>query len=146
MFGDKVKTSTLWSMVITRTSKVLLLTHLAYKHALYWWAAVLVDGFTTFWHQWHVETCRHIQYVAQKESLSTGSWKKNNLSHTELALIFRHIMDQDYGVANLKQHWAAMLMAWTTAARPGSFTVAKDYQKGASLGMSYKIAHLLILI
>lgn len=88
------------------------------------------------WQPWHEEVSRHIRLVAVQESLSTRywNWKKNNLSDTELVLIFRYIREQRNGVANLKQHWAAMLLDWLTGARPGSFTVCPGYQKGASTG------------
>lgn len=45
--------------------------------------------------------------LAVQQSLSTLYWKKNNLSNSELVLIFRYIRDQRYGKPNLKQHWAA---------------------------------------
>ncbi|KAK7180359.1 hypothetical protein DPSP01_013128 [Paraphaeosphaeria sporulosa] len=109
-----------------------------YKHALYWWACVLVDDFRLIWHAWHVEIIRHVHYLAVNEGLSNERWQKNNLSDGELALIFQQIMDQRYDVPNLKQHWAAILLAWTTAARPSSFAVAVGYEKGASLGIPGK--------
>jgi hypothetical protein len=67
--------------------------------------------------------------------LTTQAKAKNNLSDAELVLIFRYITEQKYGLDNLKQHWAAMLIVWFTATRPGSFTVPDGYQAGASLGM-----------
>jgi hypothetical protein len=103
---------------------------------LYWWASVLVPDFHTIWHKWHVEATHHIQQMAVQQSLSIQSWKKNNLSDPELALIFRHICEQCNGLDNLKQHWAAVLMVWLTCTRSDSFTVSLGYQKGASLGMS----------
>ncbi|KAJ4305039.1 hypothetical protein N0V90_000568 [Kalmusia sp. IMI 367209] len=96
----------------------------SYKHALYWWSSVLVNDFNLLWQKWHEE-------CAVRE--------KNNLSDGELVLIFRYIMEQRYGIANLKQHWAAMLLVWLTAARPGSITVAAGYQKGASLDVPDKV-------
>ncbi|KAH7344368.1 hypothetical protein BKA66DRAFT_579444 [Pyrenochaeta sp. MPI-SDFR-AT-0127] len=119
----KIKAQTLWG----------------YKYAIYWWAVVLVKDFNSIWQQWHEEVNRHIQLLAVQESLSTRSWAKNNLSDGELVLIFRHICEQRYGVANLKQHWAAMLLTWLTGARPGSFTVAAGYQQGASLGLPGRV-------
>lgn len=116
--GDKVKAGSLWQQ----------------KHGLYWWASVLMPDFNVVWQKWHEEASRHIHFIAVKYGLSTAAYAKNNLSDPELALIFRYIMEQDYGVANLKQHWAAMLLAWVTGARPGSFTVSKGYRKGTSLG------------
>jgi hypothetical protein len=86
------------------------------------------------WLRWHEEITRHIHSVAIKEALGSYHYQKNNLTDGELQLIFNFIMEQRYGVENLKQHWAAMLLSWTTAARPGSFTVAQGYQKGAPLG------------
>jgi hypothetical protein len=38
---------------------------------------------------------------------------------------------------------AAMLLAWLTAARPGTFTVSEGYKEGASLGMSLHVAKCL---
>jgi hypothetical protein len=116
--GDKVKTGSLWQL----------------KHGLYWWASSLLPDFNLIWQKWHEEVSRHIHYVGVKYELGITTYRKNNLSDPELALIFRFIMEQDYGVANLKQHWAAMLITWITAARPGSFTVSKGYRKGTSLG------------
>ncbi|CAE7216402.1 hypothetical protein PTTW11_10820 [Pyrenophora teres f. teres] len=118
-FEEKIKTATLWS----------------YKHALYWWASVLVQDFQTIWHNWHCEVSRHIHMLSVHQSLSLQSWKKNNLSDSELCIIFQHICDQRYGMENLKQHWAAMVMVWLTAARPGSFTVSCGYQAGEPLGV-----------
>ena len=43
-------------------------------------------------------------------------------------------MQQDYDVANLKQHWAVVLFAWIDGCRPGTFTVSQGYGKGARLG------------
>jgi hypothetical protein len=86
------------------------------------------------WQRWHEEVSRHIAQVALQEGLGTKAWKKNNLSDSELVMLFRYIMDQRYGVANLKQHWAAILLVFLTGARPGSFTVTPGYHKGASLG------------
>jgi hypothetical protein len=120
LLEDKVKAGSLWQL----------------KHGLYWWASVLMPDFNVIWQKWHEEVSRHIHYIAVKYNLGTTAHAKNNLSDAELALIFRFIMEQDYGVANLKQHWAAMLLAWVTGARPGSFTVSQGYHKGASLGNS----------
>jgi hypothetical protein len=75
------------------------------------------------------------------DCIGTASYAKYNLSDPELALIFRFIMQQDYGVANLKQHWAAMLLAWITGSRPGSFTVSHGYSKGTSLGNAFFPTH-----
>ncbi|CAN9083863.1 unnamed protein product [Alternaria alternata] len=120
--GDKVKAGSLWQL----------------KHGLYWWASVLMEDFNIIWQKWHEEVSRHIHYLAVKYGLGTASYAKYNLSDPELALIFRFIMQQDYGVANLKQHWAAMLLAWITGSRPGSFTVSHGYSKGTSLGVAGK--------
>ncbi|KAF2002156.1 hypothetical protein P154DRAFT_574468 [Amniculicola lignicola CBS 123094] len=117
-FGDKIKAATLWG----------------YKHAIYWWACALVKDFHLIWQSWHEEVSRHIHMIAVHESLSTQSWKKVNLSDVELVIIFKFIMEQQHGVANYKQHWAAMLLVWLTAARPGTIVVGEGYQKGASLG------------
>jgi hypothetical protein len=102
---------------------------------LYWWAAVLVTDFHLMWQKWHVEVSRHIHQLSAQESLSIRSWKKSNLSDSELVMIFRYICEQRYGMQNLKQHWAALLLVWLTAARPGSIVVTEGYQKGAPLGM-----------
>jgi hypothetical protein len=122
----------------------LILISQGYKHALYWWASVLVPEFNTIWQRWHEEVTRHINQLAVQWELSTISWSKNNLRDVELMLIFRYILEQQYGVENLKQHWAAMLLVWLTAARPGSISVTVGYVKGASLGMfilSYSNRH-----
>jgi hypothetical protein len=123
--GDKVKAGSLWQL----------------KHGLYWWASVLMEDFNIIWQKWHEEVSRHIHYLAVKYGLGTASYAKYNLSDPELALIFRFIMQQDYGVANLKQHWAAMLLAWITGSRPGSFTVSHGYSKGTSLGNAFFPTH-----
>jgi hypothetical protein len=80
----------------------------------------------------------HVLFVAKDMELSTSHWAKNNLGDTELALIFQEIMQQSTGVANSKQHYAAMLLAWTTSARPGSFTVGRGYAKGDPTGIPGK--------
>lgn len=110
------------------------ITILEAKDALYWWALRLVDDFQCIWLTWHAQVSAHVPFVATKLSLNSRSWEKNTISEPELALIYRFIMEQDSGMANLKQHWAAILLAWTTGARPGSFTVAEGYEKGASIG------------
>lgn len=80
---------------------------------------------------WHALGCAQIHRIALAEGLETGFMTKNNLTDKELSLIFHWVLKQSYGVANLKQHYAAILIAWTTSARPGSFTVSKGYRKGA---------------
>jgi len=75
-----------------------------------------------------------------KYDIGSASYAKNNLSDLELALVFRFIIEQDYGIAHLKQQWAAMLLASTTGCRSGTFTAVQGYGKGASLrahGSSY---------
>lgn len=114
-----------------------------YKHSIYWWAAVLVEDFHLLWQKWHTEVARHIHQLSVQESLSTRSWKKNNLSDCELVLIFDYICNQRYGLDNLKQHWAALLLVWLTAVRPASFTVGQGYAKGEPLGM---LCHLKSLV
>ncbi|KAF2710845.1 hypothetical protein K504DRAFT_453892 [Pleomassaria siparia CBS 279.74] len=58
-FEDKVKTATLWG----------------FKHALYWWASVLVPNLHLhlMWQKWHEEVSRHIHQLAVQESLSARS-------------------------------------------------------------------------
>lgn len=118
-------------------SKILLVNMATgYKHAMYWWAAVMVPDFNLLWQAWHEEVSRHIHMLGVSYALSECQWKKNNLSDGEIALIFAFIMDQKRGLPNLKQHWAAMLLTWLTAVRPGSIVVTIGYEKSASLGMS----------
>lgn len=83
----------------------------------------------------HNQTSAHIHYIAVTEGLSTSFREKCNLTDVELSMIFQHIMQQAYGVANYKQHYIAMLLAWTTSTRPESFTVSKRYHQGASIGI-----------
>ncbi|CAN9084703.1 unnamed protein product [Alternaria alternata] len=125
-FEENIKASTLWG----------------YKHSIYWWAAVLVEDFHLLWQKWHTEVTRHIHQLSVQESLSTRSWKKNNLSDCELVLIFDYICNQRYGLDNLKQHWAALLLVWLTAVRPASFTVGQGYAKGEPLGVSGRFREL----
>jgi hypothetical protein len=117
--NEKIKASSLWSA----------------KHSLYWWAVRFIPKFSTIYHDWHNSLTAHIHYVAVTEHLSTAHYEKNSLSDVELGLIFRYIMQQDYGVDNYKQHYAAMLLAWTTAARPGTFTVCRGYARGEETGV-----------
>jgi hypothetical protein len=118
-FGEKIKASSLWLA----------------KHCIYWYAVRYIRTFSTIYHQWHNEVSSHIHYIAVKEQLSTVSYEKNSLSDLELGLIFQQIMQEEYSVPNFKQHYAAMLLAWTTAARPGTFTVCRGYEKGAETGV-----------
>ncbi|OAG05100.1 uncharacterized protein CC84DRAFT_1260348 [Paraphaeosphaeria sporulosa] len=115
----KMKASTLWIA----------------KQAIYWWCTRFILDFSTVFHAWHNKTSAHIHYIAVTEGLGTTFLEKNNLSDVELSLFFQHIMRQSYGVQNYKQHYVAMLLAWTTSARPGTFTVSKRYHKGARTGI-----------
>ncbi|KAI4659280.1 uncharacterized protein J4E78_005706 [Alternaria triticimaculans] len=85
--SDKIEAGSLWQL----------------KHGLYRWASILLPNFNTMWQKWHEEVCRHIHFVAVQYDLDLASNAKNNLSDPELALIFRIIMERDYGDANLKQ-------------------------------------------
>jgi hypothetical protein len=87
-------------------------------------------------HRRHNQLTAHIHYIAVKEGLSTRFHEKNNLTDTELAIMFRHITIQDHGIDNLKQHYAAWLLAFITGARPGSFTVGGGYHRDAPIGSS----------
>jgi hypothetical protein len=123
LFTKKVKASSLWIA----------------KHCIYWWAVRFIPDFSTVYHDWHARTVEHVHFIAEKEGLSTEFHEKHNLTDVELALIYQHIMRQEYGVANMKQHFVAMMLAWTTSARPGTFTVAKGYAKGAETGIPDKV-------
>ncbi|KAF1953205.1 hypothetical protein CC80DRAFT_507400 [Byssothecium circinans] len=100
-----------------------------------------VYGVTEIEEVWNQGTfvTRSKEFLEGLLNISKGMFEEKIQTSTlwdgELAIIFRFIMEQKYGVSNLKQHWAAMLLAWITAARPGSFTVCQGYEKGASLGV-----------
>jgi hypothetical protein len=85
---------------------------LDHKHAVYWWAAVPVSDFNIMWQFWHEEIGRHMHVLAVQKSLSTCYWTKNNLSDSELVLIFRYIRESRHEVASLQKHWPAMIFVW----------------------------------
>jgi hypothetical protein len=120
LFTTKIKASSLWIA----------------KHCVYWWAVRFIPDFSTVYHDWHARTVEHVHYIATKEGLSTEFHEKHNLTDVELALIFQHIMQIEYGVDNMKQHFVAMMLAWTTSARPGTFTVSKGYGQGVETGIA----------
>ncbi|KAF2271518.1 uncharacterized protein EI97DRAFT_487294 [Westerdykella ornata] len=119
LFGAKVKASTLWRA----------------KFALYFWAVRHIDDFATIFPAWHSELSAHIAQTALEYDLSTMKHEKNNLGEIEISLIFKEIMKLKTGLLNAKQHYTAILLAWTTSARPGSFTIARGYEKGAPTGV-----------
>jgi hypothetical protein len=123
LFQRKIKATSLWLA----------------KHCIYWWAVRFIPDFSTVYHEWHARTVAHVHYIAIKEGLSTDFHEKNNLTDTELSLFYQHVMLLQYGVDNAKQHFTAMLLAWTTSARPGTFTVAKGYEKGAEMGVPGRV-------
>jgi hypothetical protein len=120
LFNEKVKASSLWIA----------------KHCLYWWAVRFIPDFSTVYHDWHAQTVEHVHYIAIKEGLSTHFYEKHNLTDVELALFYQHVMQLQYGVDNAKQHIVAMMLAWTTSARPGTFTISRGYEKGAETGVA----------
>jgi hypothetical protein len=120
LFQSKIKASSLWIA----------------KHCIYWWAVRFIPDFSTIYRDWHARTGEHIYYIATKEGLSTDFHEKHNLTDVELSLFFQHMMLIQYGVENAKQHFVAMVLAWTTSARPGSFTVSKGYEEGAETGVA----------
>jgi hypothetical protein len=111
--ANKVKAGTLWQ----------------FKDSLYWWSVRYIKGFSTIYHEWHTRLSGYICYTACDEDLSVLLRPKNNLTETELALFFARVMELEKGVENWKQHYAALLMAWATGARPGSFTVGTGYHQ-----------------
>jgi hypothetical protein len=119
LFNTKIKASSLWLA----------------KHCIYWWAVRFIPDFSAVYHDWHARTVEHVHYICIKEGLSTEYHEKHNLTDTELAMFYQHVMKLQYGVDNSKQHFVAMMLAWTTAARPGTFTVPAGYEQGAETGV-----------
>jgi hypothetical protein len=105
------------------------------KHALYWWAMRLIPGFITIFGKWHSVLTAHIHLVAIEFELQTSKYEKHNLTDSELSLFYDAIEKSDEDIDNLKQHFVAWLLAYFTAVRPGSMTVCKGYEKGASYGL-----------
>lgn len=76
--------------------------------------------------------------LANNTGLET-SWKeKVNLTDSGLALFFQQIRNMSTRVDNWKQHYAAWLPTYFCGARPGSYTVAPEFEKGADLGLEGK--------
>jgi hypothetical protein len=98
-------------------------------------AVRFIPALSTIFHDWHSQISTHIHYLSIAEDLEKASRPKNNLSDGELAMIFQYVIQLKQGVDNSKQHYMAMLFAWTTAARPGAFTVTRGYEKGAPTGV-----------
>jgi hypothetical protein len=108
------------------------------KYALYWWAMRLVPNFVSIYGKWHADLTAWIHLIAITNELATTKYQKNNLTDSELSLFYDAIMKKtsDIGnIDNIKQHFVAWLLAYFTAVRPGSMTVCKGYEKGASLGL-----------
>jgi hypothetical protein len=103
------------------------------KDALYWWATRFIPGFSQLYLVWHTEMAAHLHYIAIKENLQTIHRPRHNLTDAELALFWNKLSTFTEDIANWKQHYIAWVLAYMTAARPGSFTVANGYEKGASL-------------
>jgi hypothetical protein len=81
-------------------------------------AVRFIPALSTIFHDWHSQISTHIHYLSIAEDLEKASRPKNNLSDGELAMIFQYVIQLKQGVDNSKQHYMAMLFAWTTAARP----------------------------
>ena len=106
------------------------------KDALYWWAVRLIPRFPIMHARWHQELVAHIHLTAITFSLSTESYEKNNLTESELTMFYEAIANMYGDTRNWKQHCIAWSLVWCTAVRPGSITVCKGYEKGASQGTS----------
>lgn len=106
--------------------------HQLYQHkqAIYWWLIRFIPDFATIAARWHLETSSYIHFLAQRESLSVQRYEKNNLTDTELCLFFKLMTSDTADMENTKQHYAAWLMVYISAVRPGSFTVCPGYAKG----------------
>lgn len=105
------------------------------KHALYWWAIRLIPDFINIFGKWHSELTAHIHLVSIEFELQTVKYEKYNLTDSELNLFYDVISKSDDDIDNRKQHFVAWLLAYFTAVRPGSITVCKGYEKGASYGL-----------
>lgn len=103
------------------------------KYALQWWAARLVPNFATVFSKLDAETTAHIHLICIQFDLESRKYEKHNLTDSELSLFYDTILKSDTDVDNAKQHFVAWLLAYFTAVRPGSITVCKGYEKGASL-------------
>jgi hypothetical protein len=95
----------------------------------------LIPNFINIFGKWHSELTAHIHLVAIDFELSACKYEKHNLTDSELSLFYDGILNSDEDVDNLKQHFVAWLLTYFTAVRPGSMTVCKGYEKGASYGL-----------
>jgi hypothetical protein len=118
MLADKVKIGTLYDL----------------KAAIQWWAIVLIPGFSVIADVFHTRVSRHIHMTAADLKLPTEVRAKNILTDSELELFFAQIMRETQRVASWKQTYVACVLAYITAARPGSFLVTKGYSQGAPMG------------
>jgi len=118
--GTKLRASTLYS----------------YKNALCWWAVRYIEGFARISVNWHKLVTAHIHFLGHEHSMEQGTRPKNNLTDTELMLFYHQLFQFHQGMENWKQNYLAWVLVYTTGVRPGSFTVAKGYEKGADLGVN----------
>jgi hypothetical protein len=118
MLGDKVKIGTLYDL----------------KAAIQWSAIALIPGFSAIADVFHTRVSQHIHMTAADLKLSTEVRAKNILTDSELELFFAQIMRKTQRVAGWKQTYVACVLAYITAARPGSFLVTKGYSQGAPMG------------
>jgi hypothetical protein len=116
--GDKVKVGTLYQL----------------REALEWWIKVNTQNFKSIERQWHTQVSRHIHRIAIEQGLNTLNREKNNLGVFDLDRFYRVVMSEGEHVANWKQHYTIWVLAYISAARPGSYAVSSDYRKGGPLG------------
>lgn len=104
------------------------------KRALQWWLNILIPGFPAIASSYHGHVNRHIHMVATKFELSQEAREKNLLTSSELDLFYQQIMHEIRRIPAWKHCYAAFLLAYMTAVRPGSFVVTKGYTSGTRLG------------
>lgn len=104
------------------------------KSALQFWIDTYTHNFRSIETDYHSRVSGHIHMVAVEQGLLTRSRERNELGELELGLMYARVMTLQESVLQTKQHYIAWVVAYITAARPGSITVSQGYQQGAPRG------------
>ncbi|KAI4657307.1 uncharacterized protein J4E79_007379 [Alternaria viburni] len=102
--------------------------------ALQFWIDTYTHNFRSIETDYHSRVSGHIHMVAVEQGILTRSRERNELGELELGLMYARVMTLQDSVLQTKQHYIAWVVAYITAARPGSITVSKGYQQGAPRG------------
>lgn len=99
------------------------------KYGMYWWIIRFIPGFSTIYQTWDSMTTAAINRAALDTNFTSEFLPKNKLTDAELELFWQEIPKFPSDRETWLQNYIAWLMVYTTASRPGSFTVTRGYGK-----------------